>query len=266
MNALRNVTLRQTARAIALLGVVVLHGTASAQISDDARSTVSPKQLVVSRDCNEARRIISTAGELNKLNAEARQEIFISLENCVVAEANAANAARPEEQQITVVGPTETGRIFFKTIKRSDANAVADACKDVSRGLTAAIPGLAAKIVSVATDAGRVQCDAYLKAAEQDNPLLILAPTYITTPAITVHVLRLVGLGKPADEVQKAANDAQKRVGEVARSTVAEIKKHPLILLAGPAGVATTVAVKAVGKNACRLKIKCNGFKCRHTC
>jgi len=230
-------------------------------------SSLRTVQLVVTHDCETARQVIANSAELIKLNIDDRQALYIAVEQCAVNERNALLAKEPEKQEVTVVAPDEDGRIFFKSIKRTDAEALADICKTVSRVAIGLIPDLSTQALSAKLDAGKVQCQSLLKSAVNDNPLIILAPEYVTGPAMTVAALRAIGLKKPAAEIQKQITDVDQRIGQISRETGAEIKKHPLILLAGPTGVAATAVVKAVGKDMCRLKISCKKvWKCKHTC
>jgi hypothetical protein len=86
----------------------------------------------------------------------------------------------------------------------------------------------------VVTSSGKVDCDGFLRATGADNPLVVLAPNAISGSAISVHILNMIGLKKPATEVQAAVDNLGHQVAGSVTLSTEEVRAHPQIVLGRP--------------------------------
>lgn len=236
-----------------------------------------PRQLAVGMGCAEAERVMG-GRDYAKFDPDQQLEIRIVRQQCADAERNIAS---PNDPVVTVVtansgAANDPDKVFFRTIKRKDVQAIRDICRlagqqalNYLKLVTADAPVV--ELVDVVTDGGKANCEAYIRGLEQNSPFVVLAPNVINGTVVTVGVLKLIGLKKPAEEVQKAMDKVGQAAGTVVAKTISDVRKNPTILVAGSAGVATIGVARAIEKIlpkdvTCRLKIRCKGLKCRHSC
>jgi len=62
-------------------------------------------------------------------------------------------------------------------------------------------------------------------------PLVVLVPSAISGSVISVHILNLIGLKKPATEVQAAVDDLHHQVSGSVAMSGEEIRKRPQLVL-----------------------------------
>jgi len=210
-----------------------------------ARPLVVQKQLVSGTNCQTAGSVTSRPDFLSN-SSEHRDDVLITIRYC---SATAHNQLTPSKPEIVVVGadPNASGhdKIFFKTIPKNDAKKVHDICVLVGKGtlayLQASLTGTphADAVIAgadVLTSSGKVDCESFLQATEVDNPLVVLAPGVISGSVISVHILNMIGLKKPANEIQAAVDNLAHQVPGSAGLNADEIRKYPQIVL-GPHGL-----------------------------
>lgn len=274
---MRRISLVTAFWAVAVLGGVTSLSNAQTTSQTAAQTTTAtPRQLAEGMTCDEAKNAISD-DSFGNLTSDQREEIYIAREHCLVAQ---NNSQHPDDPQVTIVAPNPSdadsnNKVFFKTIRTKDLTAVGSVCQFVGRQILTAtevmggvnpVLGLGAVGLDVVTDGGKVTCDGYIKAAQNNNILVVLAPSIITGTVITVHVLNMIGLGKQAREVQSASDDVRKAAGNLVAKSVDDIKRNSLILIAGPiaAPIVVTAAVlhrsiPQIHPHSCRLQFRCSG-------
>jgi len=235
------------ARSLALGGVTLAApGDAQAsQKSPPVRAVMAQKQLVSGTNCQNAANTAAQPDFLSK-SAEYRDDVRITTRYC---SATSHNQLTPTEPEIVVVSadPTASGetKIFFKTIAKNDAKKVHAACVLAGKATFAYLQASATATTSqadaviagadVLTGSGKVDCDGFLRATEAANPLVVLAPGVISGVAISVHILNMIGLKKPASEVQAAVDSLGHQVAGSVAANTDEIRRQPQIVL-GPPG------------------------------
>jgi len=223
--------------SLALAGVTTAQ---TAQMSATTDPVMAQKQLVSGTDCQSAAIAIAKPDFPSK-SAEYRDDVLITTRYC---SATAHNQLTPADPQIVVVSadPNASGddKIFFKTIQKNDAKKVHDACVAAGQATLAYLQATAATAPQadtviaggdVLTSTGRLDCDGFLRATAADNPLIVLAPSVISGSAISVHILNLIGLKRPATEVEVAVAALGHRVSGVVASSADEIRERPQIIL-----------------------------------
>jgi hypothetical protein len=209
------------------------------------RPVVAQKQLVSGTNCQTAAQVAAKPEFMSK-SAEYRDDVHITTRYCSTTAHNQLNPTKPE---IEVVGadPNASGsnKIFFQTIPKNDAKKVHDTCVLAGKAAlaftqasTTATPqgdGVVAG-ADVLTSSGKVDCEGFLHATDPANPLVVLAPGGISGSVISVHILNMIGLKKPATEVQAAVDNLGHQVAGSVGMSGAEIRKQPQIVLgsAGP--------------------------------
>ena len=210
------------------------------------RPVVAQKQLLSGTNCQTAANPSSKKPAFLSSDAEYRDDVLITTRYCSATAHNRLSSAKPE---IVVVSadPTASGdvKVVIRTIPKNDANKVHDTCVLVGKATFAylqasatATPQADAPIegADVLTSSGKVDCDGFLRATDADNPLVVFVPGVISGSAISVHVLNMIGLKKPASEVQAAVGDLGHRVAGSVASSADEIRKRPQLVL-GPPGL-----------------------------
>jgi hypothetical protein len=230
-------------RSLALGGVTFAApgNTHASQQSPPVRPVMAQKQLVSATNCQNAAHAPSKPDFLST-SAEYRDDVLITARYC---SATAHNQLTPTEPEIVFVSadPNASGddKIFFKTVPKNDSKKVHTACVRAGKAafayLQATTPQADAVIAGadVLTSSGKVDCDGFLRATESDNPLVVLAPGAISGSAISVHILNMIGLKKPAIEVQAAVDNLGHQVAGSVALSADEIRKHPQLVL-GPPG------------------------------
>jgi hypothetical protein len=202
---------------------------------------LAQKQLVSATDCQTAAQAKSRSDFVSK-GAEYRDDVLITTRYC---SATAHNQLTPTKPEIVVVSadPGSSGevKIFFKTIPKDNAKKVHDTCVLAGRAAfayaqasTAPPADSAIAGADVLTSSGKVGCDSFLSATAADNPLVVLAPGAFSGTVISVHILNMIGLKKPATEVQAAVDDLGHQVVGSVTQGADEVRKHPQIVLGSP--------------------------------
>lgn len=208
--------------------------------------SVTPRQLVVGLTCSEVDEALK-ADNFNKLDATEAEEVILQKEKCRV---EARNKAKPDDQEIMVIAAGQrpdkaNSKIFFATLKPSDVRNIENTCRLLAKQTSNVINTLggvptvgqaSAQVLMVATDGGKVQCDALLSGLKDDNPFVVLAPSLITGAAISTRILAMMGENKTAREVQAAVDNLGREAGNAIKVGAREVKKHPILLLPGTGG------------------------------
>jgi hypothetical protein len=205
---------------------------------------MAQKQLVSGTNCQSAAQAAAKPDFLSK-SAEYRDDVLITTRYC---SATAHNQLTPTKPEIVVVGadPNASGavKIFVQTMPQNDARKVHDVCVlagkatfTYTQASTTATPQADAVVTGadVLTSSGKVDCDDFLRATYAANPLVVLAPGVISGPAISVHILNMIGLRKPGAEVQAAADNLGHQVAGSVAMSGEQIRKQPQIVLESPA-------------------------------
>ena len=233
-----------SAQAGALAALLLAHGAVIfADSGTPVRPVLAQKQLVSGTNCQTAAHATSKPDFLSK-SAEYRDDVVITTRYC---SATAHNQLTPTNPEMVVVGadPSASGgnKIFFKTIPKNDANKVHDTCVLAGRAAmaytqasTTATPQADAGVAGadVLTSSGKVDCEAFLRATDAANPLVVLAPSVISGSAISVHILNMIGLKKPGAEVQAAVDKLGHQVAGSVAMSGEQIRKQPQIVLESP--------------------------------
>jgi hypothetical protein len=204
---------------------------------------MAQKQLVSGTNCQTAAQAAAKPDFLSK-NAEYRGDVLITTRYC---SATAHNQLTPTKPEIVVVGadPNASGaiKIFVETIPKNDARKVHDVCVLAGKATlaytqasTTATPQADAAVAGadVQTSSGKVDCEDFLRATYPANPLVVLAPAVISGSAISVHILNMIGLRKPATEVQAAVDNLGHQVAGSVATSGEQIRKQPQIVLESP--------------------------------
>jgi hypothetical protein len=174
------------------------------------------------------------------INSEYRKDVLITTRYC---SATAHNQLTPTRPEIVVVGPDSSAsggdKFFFKTVRLNDATNVHDSCVRAGKAAfgytqvpyTAPHGDAVVSGADVLTRSGKLDCDDFLRATDATNPLVVLAPAVISGSVISVHILNMVGHGKPETEVQAAADSLRHQVAGSASTSAEEIRKQPQIVL-----------------------------------
>jgi len=207
------------------------------------RPVVAQKQLVSATNCQTAANAKSRSDFLSK-GEEYRDDVLITTRYC---SATAHNQLTPTEPEIVVVSanPNASGdvKIFFKTMPKYNTKKVHDTCVLAGKATFAYLQASTAATAQadsavagadVLTSSGKVDCDGFLNATEADNPLVVLAPGAISGSVISVHVLNMIGLKKPATEIQAAVDNLRSQVAGSAAQSADEMRKRPQIVLKSP--------------------------------
>ena len=211
------------------------------QTSPPVRPTMAQKQLVSGTNCQTAADAAAKPDFLSK-SAEHRDDVLITIRYC---SSTAHNQLTPNEPEIVVVsadpGASGDAKVFFKTIPRNDGNKVHDTCVEAGKATLAYLQASTTATMSqadaviagadVLTGAGSVDCEDFLRATEANEPLVVLAPDVISGSAISVHILNMIGLKKPATDVQAAVDTLGHQVAGSIAPSADEIRKHPQIVL-----------------------------------
>jgi len=206
-----------------------------------ARPVVAQKQLVSGTNCQTAAHAASKPDFASK-SAEYRDDVRITTRYC---SATAHNQLHPTNPEIVVAGadPNASGggdRIFVTTIPKDDAKKVHETCLMAAKAASAytqaskiptSQPDEAIAGADVLTSAGKVDCQDFLRATDAANPLVVLVPSAISGSVISVHILNLIGLKKPATEVQAAVDDLHQQVSGSVAMSGEEIRKRPQLVL-----------------------------------
>ena len=233
-----------SAHAAAVATLSLAHGSlifAAAGAPD--QPVLAQKQLVSATDCQTAAQAKSRSDFVSK-GAEYRDDVLITTRYC---SATAHNQLTPTKPEIVVVSadPGSSGevKIFFKTIPKYNAKKVHDTCVLAGRAAvaypqasTAANPPADSAIAGadVLTSSGKVGCDSFLSATAADNPLVVLAPGAFSGTVISIHILNMIGLKKPATEVQAAVDELGHQVVGSVTQGADEVRKRPQIVLGSP--------------------------------
>ncbi|HVP34924.1 MAG TPA: hypothetical protein VMT09_14955 [Steroidobacteraceae bacterium] len=209
------------------------------------RPVLAQKQLVSGTNCQTAASGTRKPDFLAN-SAEYRDDALITIRYC---SATSHNQLTPNAPEIVVVGadPDASGgvRIFFKTIAKNDPKKVHDICVRAGKAAsaylqaaTAATPQADAAMAGadVLTSSGKVECESFLRATGADSPLVVFAPGLISGSAVSVHILNMIGLKKPATEVQAAVDKLGHQVPSSVGLSTDEIRKYPQVVL-GPQGL-----------------------------
>ena len=206
-----------------------------------ARPVVAQKQLVSGTNCQTAAHAASRPDFASK-SAEYRDDVRITTRYC---SATAHNQVNPTNPEVVVVGadPSASGggdKIFVKTIPKNDAKKVHDTCALAAKAASAYIqasktpasqPNEAIAGADVLTSSGKVDCQDFLRATDAANPLVVLVPSAISGSVVSVHILNMIGLKKPATEVQAAVDDLHHQVSGSVAMSGEEIRKRPQLVL-----------------------------------
>jgi hypothetical protein len=228
--------------AVAILSLA--HGSMIfADSGTSARPVLAQKQLVSGTNCQTAAHEAAKPDFLSK-GAEHRDDVLITTRYC---SATAHNQLTPTKPEILVVGadPNASGdnKIFFKTVPKYAAKKVRDICVLAGKSAFAYMPApttatppsdAAVAGADVLTSSGKVDCEGFLHATDATNPLVVLAPSAISGSVISVHILNMIGLKKPATEVQAAVETLRQQVAGSAATSGEDIRKQPQIVLASP--------------------------------
>jgi hypothetical protein len=204
---------------------------------------MAQKQLVSGTNCQTAAQAAAKPDFLSK-SAEYRGDVLITTRYC---SATAHNQLTPTKPEIVVVGadPHASGadKVFVQTIPKNDARKVHDVCVLAGKATLAytqvsmtATPQADAVVAGtdVLTSSGKVDCEDFLRATYAANPLVVLAPAVISGSAISVHILNMIGLRKPAAEVQAAVDNLGRQVAGSVAISGEQIRKQPQIVLPSP--------------------------------
>jgi hypothetical protein len=230
-----------------VLGGVTFAAPADAQLSQQSppvRPVMAQKQIVSGTNCQNAAHAPSKPDFLST-SAEYRDDVLITTRYC---SASAHNQLTPTSPEILFVSadPNASGdvKIFFKTVPKNDPKKVHHACVRAGKATsaylqastTATTPQADAVIAGadVVTSSGNVDCDDFVRATQADNPLVVLAPGVISGSAISVHILNMIGLKKPATEVQAAVDNLARQVAGSVALSADEIRTHPQLVLGPP--------------------------------
>ena len=226
---------------------LTLGGGVSAIPGTPVRSVLAQKQLVSGTNCQTAHHPPPKKPDFLSNSAEYRDDVLITTRYC---SATAHNQLTPTKPEIVVVSadPNASGdnKIFIKTVPKYNAKEVHAACALAGKAAftylqtstSSATPQADAVIAGsdVLTGSGKVDCDSFLRATGADNPLVVLAPGAISGFAISVHILNMIGLKKPATEVQAAVDDLGHQVAGSVALSADDVRKYPQIV-AGPSGL-----------------------------
>lgn len=250
-----------------VLGLMASISAAPAQAPSAANApTVSQRQFVTSVKCQDVYGLPEKPDFVNK-SPDERDEILISIASCAAAEHSKAN---PTDPQVVLVAadPNSPEGVTFKTLSQKDGQKIHDACVTVAKGVFAYLAAasstsvIGAPIVggiAIATNNGKTDCDSFVHGAEIGSPLIVLAPDIISGAGVTVHVLRMIGLKKPAAQVQAEVDNVGKQAGAALAKGFNEVKKNPMILINPAAAVATRIPP-------CHLHMKWHGLKSYMAC
>jgi hypothetical protein len=227
------------AAAVATLSLAYTAGI-FADSGAPGRPVVAQKQLVSGTNCQTAAQVAAKPEFMSK-SAEYRDDVHITTRYCSATAHNQLNPTKPEIEVVSA-DPNASGetKIFFRTVPKNDANKVHDTCILAGkaafaylRASTTATPqgnGVVAG-ADVMTSSGKVDCEGFLRATDPANPLVVLAPGGISGSVISVHILNMIGLKKPATEVQAAVDNLGHQVAGSVGMSAEEIRKQPQIVL-----------------------------------
>ncbi len=198
-----------------------LAGISAAQGS----GALKPHQLVTQFSCTEARDMESSPRKVAPLSADNQRELEIVWSTCAAAE---YNQSHPDQRRVVVVAPSASapatqGKIFISTLRLGDGEGIRDFCEKTSP--------------SIATGAAPVSCEAFLRGSK--SALVVLAPASLDGPAVTAHVLSLVGAGDPDRHLQYEADRVTKETRGEAAKGMQDTLEHPLLEVANNNGSGT---------------------------
>lgn len=222
---------------------ITLAGELFAVAGTPVRPVVAQKQLVSGTNCQTATNPPPKRPDFLSSDAEYRADVLITTRYCSATAHNRLSSTKPE---IVVVSPdpnaSGTDKVVIRTIPKNDANKVHDTCVLAGKATFAYLQASTTPMpqtaeiegADVLTSSGKVDCDGFLRATDADNPLVVFAPAAISGSAISVHVLNMIGLKKPASEIQAAVGDLGQRVAGSVALSADEIRKHPQLVLGSP--------------------------------
>jgi hypothetical protein len=222
---------------------VALTGELFAIEGTPVRPVVAQKQIVSGTNCETAANPSAKKPDFLSSDAEYRDDVLITTRYCSATAHNRLTSTKPE---IVVVSPDPNAsgevKVVIRTIPKNDANKVHDTCLLAGKATFAYLQASATAMpqdapiegADVLTSSGKVDCDGFLRATDVDNPLVVFVPGAISGLVISVHVLNMIGLKKPASEVQAAVGDLGHRVEGSVASSADEIRKHPQLVLGSP--------------------------------
>jgi hypothetical protein len=212
--------------------------TSPSATAPPVRAVMAQKQLVSATNCQSVAHATAKPDFLST-SAEYHDDVRITTGYC---SATAHNQLTPGKPEILVVGadPKAAGdvKIFFRTIAKNDAQKLRDTCALAAKATFAYLQTSATTQTDAAiagadilTSSGQTDCIDFLRATAADNPLVVLAPSVISGSTISVHILNMIGLKKPAAEVQAAVDSLGNHVAGSAALSTDEIRTHPQIVL-----------------------------------
>jgi hypothetical protein len=242
---------------------------------------MAQKQLALHMDCAAARQN-QESRQFAKESAAEKTENSISIQHCDVY---AHNYIDQDDPQMVVVAPDPdaTGdlKLIVQTVSLHNLKGVRSLCDTIAKGAfeyletgkdAESLPANPTNIkADVATDHDDVPCDVMIQGANQRNPLLVLTPEFVVGSVVDVNVLQLIGLKKPAAEIQHAVDDLTSKLGSVAAQTSAQMRAVPAVLLPPDEGKPAISGSLAARLHApCKLHISCHygmfSQTCEHKC
>ena len=266
------------------LGALLMLGLSqpgAAESSKPFAVKLATKQLALHLDCAAARKN-QESRQYAKESAAEKTENSISIQHC---DAYAHNYIEQDDPRMVVVSPDPdaTGdlKLLVQTVSLHDQKSVRSLCEVMAKGTfeyletgkdADSLPANPANIrADVATDHDDVTCEVMIQGANQRNPLLVLTPEFVVGSVVDVNVLQLIGLKKPAAEIQHAVDELTAKVGSVAAQSSAQTRAVPAVLLPPDEGKAAIGGSLAARLHApCKLHISCHygmfSQTCEHKC
>ncbi len=267
-----------TLGALLMLGVSQL---SAAESNKPFAVKMAAKQLALHVDCAAARQNRESR-QFAKESAAEKLENSISIQHC---DAYAHNYIDQDDPQMVVVAPESdaTGdlKLLVQTVSLHDQRSVRGVCEVIAKSAfeyletgkdAESLPANPANIrADVATDHDDVPCEVMLQGANQRNPLIVLTPEFVVGSAVDVNILQLIGLRKPAADIQHAVDELTAKLGSVAAQTSAQTRAVPAVLLPPGEGKAAISGSLAARLHApCKLHISCRygmfSQTCEHKC
>jgi hypothetical protein len=196
-------------------------GIAAAQ----GASVLQPRQLVTQFSCADARDMEASLGKVAALSEDARLEVQIVWATCAVGQ---HNQDHPDQRQVVLVAPSTSApatqdKTYVATVRLADGEGIREFCDKTA--------------TSVATEAGPVSCDSFVRAAK--TALILLAPASAGGTAVTTHVLSLIGSGDPDGHLQFEVQRVAKATRGSAAKGIQGAIDTPILQVASNGGVGT---------------------------
>jgi hypothetical protein len=143
------------------------------------------------------------AAELAKVkDPDRKRAITLAL----LAKAWAQDNATETKNKTAVVAMTE-GQVFFGVLSEEQAQGAKDLADIVTDLYAVAHTGGSPEAALLISETGHQSTQAFLEAARKNNPLVILAPTYVPGLKVSGDVIRAIR-ERPLDDVKKSVDRA----------------------------------------------------------